>query len=154
VVAVYEVSFRRASQILCLRSNVLIQNATTVSLDALVLDGLEEVLLDTIAPGDVVPVPLRYTRHGRISFRPNFADADYEWSTQFFELHGMPRKKKRGFVVDCQPAGRMLYPFLYHVCLSPADPDSETFMIQLHPPLHVENLLSWSLNFKVCVFGS
>ncbi|KAH3757405.1 vacuolar protein sorting-associated protein vps13 [Pelomyxa schiedti] len=154
-----EVGYRKGSKVLTVRSNLVIENCSTIHVEVLVQRGSESDFTDPdLAPTKSIPVPIHLSRDCVIQIRPH---AGFEWSTplEWKQLKLLTKETFRASTqLICSTKDTSYRKEISFQCcisreggvdLQGRHYSCHEFRVSLHAPLFFENLLPvqlcWSL---------
>eukprot|EP01105_Mastigella_eilhardi_P009021 TRINITY_DN214_c1_g1_i1.p1 TRINITY_DN214_c1_g1~~TRINITY_DN214_c1_g1_i1.p1 ORF type:complete len:3655 (-),score=926.48 TRINITY_DN214_c1_g1_i1:96-9494(-) len=159
VKVVYEVTHRKGNKAVSIRSNIIIENCSTVPIEVLLNHAgtSDHETIPAIQPGNSSPIPINYASDCCMYFRPS---SEFNWSNVKIDcrfLKQISRNQKESVLVPCKRKANAGLDWYFQCCvyresgidsggrhLSPHD-----FRLSFSPPITLDNLLSVNLSWRL-----
>ncbi|KAI7863658.1 hypothetical protein BDF14DRAFT_1733660 [Spinellus fusiger] len=138
-----------------IRSTMVIENRTLLPLDLILIDrmGNFERNFKKIAPGSDYPIPIEAAYNSRFSVRPDDGFG-YKWTEKALHWRDLVRNSAGHNTVQCLAHSGDMPPFIFqmHTRLDKKNilfGHYPVMAIRFSPPVEIENLLPYDLNFRI-----
>ncbi|KAI8644804.1 hypothetical protein BD408DRAFT_104972 [Parasitella parasitica] len=154
---VFDVKLVDNIKIVTIRSSLVIENRTLLSVDVASIDpsGKMDGSVKKVAPGENYPIPIEKAYTNRFCIRPD-AGFGYGWTEKTFHWKDFasPAKPQNTFSCLAKEADNNMPPFIFQINAR-LDKNSILFGqypvmgIRLSAPIEIENLLPFDFNFRI-----
>ncbi|KAI7902142.1 uncharacterized protein BX663DRAFT_436105 [Cokeromyces recurvatus] len=152
---VFEVKLVDNIKIVTIRSSLVIENRTLVSVDIASVNpnGKISKAIKKIPPGEDYPIPIEEAYTNKFLIRPD-AGFGYRWPEKAFHWRDFANPVKPPNTFNCAPEDNGIPSFIFQIAAR-LDKKSILFgqypamAIRLSAPIEIENLLPFNFNFRI-----
>ncbi|ORX43331.1 DUF1162-domain-containing protein [Hesseltinella vesiculosa] len=154
---VFDVKLVNYMKVVTIRSAMVIENLTLLSVDITLLDarGYSDGTFAKIAPGDTYALPIERAYHNRFCVRPD-AGFGYKWTSHAIHWSDFVSNGDYKKTINCvsEDGGNALPPFTFQIYAktdrrNPLYGAYCAMKVRLSAPVEIENLLPYDINFRI-----